>query len=230
MVGRPLFFEHNLDPFTYCASVLTATVLDDLDFVTMHGTSTVMNDKNEPAVLESQMKHLGRTPGNPLFAISQKYLTGHPKGAAGAWMLNGGLQVLDSGLIPGNRNLDSVDDRLERNEYIVYPNHSIQTGGLKAFSLTSFGFGQKGAQAIVVHPRYLYAMLEAKEYEEYRAKRLTRYRKAFRFFHHGLVTNTMFVPKTDAPYSPAQQNAILLNPTARATASSGSMPRYSFKS
>ncbi|KAI2791870.1 Fatty acid synthase subunit alpha [Penicillium oxalicum] len=221
--------QSSISPIRGALAVFGLTI-DDLDFVTMHGTSTVMNDKNEPAVLESQMKHLGRTPGNPFFAISQKYLTGHPKGAAGAWMLNGGLQVLDSGLIPGNRNLDSVDDRLERNEYIVYPNHSIQTGGLKAFSLTSFGFGQKGAQAIVVHPRYLYAMLEAKEYEEYRAKRLTRYRKAFRFFHHGLVTNTMFVPKTDAPYSPAQQNAILLNPTARATASSGSMPRYSFKS
>ncbi|KAJ6134373.1 hypothetical protein N7523_000695 [Penicillium sp. IBT 18751x] len=202
--------------------------IDDLDFVTLHGTSTVMNDKNEASVLEAQMKHLGRTSGNPLFAISQKYLTGHPKGAAGAWMLNGGLQVLDSGLIPGNRNLDSVDGNLEKNEYIVYPNRSIQTCGLKAFSLTSFGFGQKGAQAIVVHPRYLYAMVEQAEFEEYRKKRQTRYRKAFRFFHHGLVTNTMFVPKTEAPYRPAQQNAVLLDPTARATASLGSTVQYSF--
>ncbi|KAJ6023758.1 Acyl transferase/acyl hydrolase/lysophospholipase [Penicillium herquei] len=202
--------------------------IDDLDFVTLHGTSTVMNDKNEPSVLEAQMKHLGRTPGNPLFAISQKYLTGHPKGAAGAWMLNGGLQVLNTGLIPGNRNLDSVDGNLEKNEYIVYPNHSIQTCGLKAFSLTSFGFGQKGAQAIVVHPRYLYAMLEETEFKEYRKKRQIRHRKAFRFFHHGLVTNTMFVPKTEAPYRPAQQNSVLLDPTARATASSGSILQYSY--
>jgi fatty acid synthase subunit alpha len=199
-----------------------------VDFVTLHGTSTVMNDKNESSVLEAQMKHLGRTPGNPLFAISQKYLTGHPKGAAGAWMLNGGLQVLNSGLIPGNRNLDSVDGNLEKNEYIVYPNQSIQTCGLKAFSLTSFGFGQKGAQALVVHPRYLYAMLEQAEFKEYQKKRQTRHRKAFRFFHHGLVTNTMFVPKTDAPYSPAQQNTVLLDPTARATARLGSTLQYSF--
>ncbi|KAF7715224.1 Fatty acid synthase alpha subunit [Penicillium ucsense] len=221
--------QDSISPIRGALAVFGLNV-DDLDFVTLHGTSTVMNDKNEPAVLESQMRHLGRTPGNPLFAISQKYLTGHPKGAAGAWMLNGGLQVLDSGLIPGNRNLDSVDDQLEKNEYIVYPNHSIQTGGLKAFSLTSFGFGQKGAQAIVVHPRYLYAMVEAQEYERYRARRLTRYRKAFRFFHRGLVTNTMFVPKTEAPYSPAHQNAVLLNPTARAAASTGSAIQYSFGS
>ncbi|OJJ42478.1 hypothetical protein ASPZODRAFT_105188 [Penicilliopsis zonata CBS 506.65] len=200
--------------------------IDDLDFVTLHGTSTVMNDKNEPAVLEAQMKHLGRSPGNPLFAISQKYLTGHPKGAAGAWMLNGGLQVLDTGLVPGNRNLDNVDRHLEQNEYIMYPNRSIQTSGLKAFSLTSFGFGQKGAQAIVVHPRYLYAMLDQADFTDYQARRNTRYRKAFRFFHHGLATNAMFVTKSDSPYRPEQQNAVLLDPTARATASKGSL--YSF--
>ncbi|KAJ5262335.1 hypothetical protein N7524_007640 [Penicillium chrysogenum] len=202
--------------------------IDDLDFVTLHGTSTVMNDKNEPAVLEAQMKHLGRTPGNPLFAISQKYLTGHPKGAAGAWMLNGGLQALNSGIIPGNRNLDSVDGHLEKNDYIVYPNRSITTSGLKAFSLTSFGFGQKGAQAIVVHPRYLYAMLEQAEFKQYREKRQTRHRKAFRFFHRGMVANTMFVPKTEAPYTPEQQNSVLLDPTARAIASSGATLQYSF--
>lgn len=201
---------------------------DDVDFVTLHGTSTVMNDKNEPSVLEAQMRHLGRTPGNPLFAISQKYLTGHPKGAAGAWMLNGGLQVLNSGLIPGNRNLDSVDGHLEKNEFIVYPNHSIQTCGLKAFSLTSFGFGQKGAQAIVVHPRYLYAMLEESEFQEYRTKRQARHRKAFRFFNRGLATNTMFVPKTEAPYRPAQLNDVLLDPTSRATENSDSAAQYSF--
>jgi fatty acid synthase subunit alpha len=187
-----------------------------------------MNDKNEPAVLEAQMKHLGRTPGNPLFAISQKYLTGHPKGAAGAWMLNGGLQALNSGIIPGNRNLDSVDGHLEKNDYIVYPNRSITTSGLKAFSLTSFGFGQKGAQAIVVHPRYLYAMLEQAEFKQYREKRQTRHRKAFRFFHRGMVANTMFVPKTEAPYTPEQQNSVLLDPTTRAIASSGATLQYSF--
>ncbi|KJK60840.1 hypothetical protein P875_00042921 [Aspergillus parasiticus SU-1] len=206
--------ESAISPVRGSLAVFGLTI-DDLDFVSLHGTSTVMNDKNEAAVLEAQMRHLGRVPGNPLYAISQKYLTGHPKGAAGAWMLNGGLQVLDTGLIPGNRNLDNVDGKLQDNEYILYPNRSIQTKGLKAFSVTSFGFGQKGAQAIVVHPRYLYAMLEDGEYHAYRTRRLTRYRKAFRFFHHGLATNTMFVAKTEAPYRPDQQNAVLLDPTAR---------------
>ncbi|KAF7590229.1 hypothetical protein BBP40_003113 [Aspergillus hancockii] len=206
--------ESTISPIRGALAIFGLTI-DDLDFVSLHGTSTVMNDKNEAGVLETQMRHLGRMPGNALFAISQKYLTGHPKGAAGAWMLNGGLQVLDTGIIPGNRNLDNVDGNLEKNDFIVYPNRSIQTSGLKAFSVTSFGFGQKGAQAIVVHPRYLYAMLGDADFQAYRARRQTRYRKAFRFFHHGLATNTMFVAKNEAPYRPDQQNSVLLDPTAR---------------
>ena len=70
-------------------------------------------------------------------------MTGHPKGAAGAWMLNGAIQILESGLVPGNRNADNVDKLLEQYEYVLYPSRSIQTDGIKAVSVTSFGFGQK---------------------------------------------------------------------------------------
>ena len=78
--------------------------IDDLDVASFHGTSTVANDKNESEVIYKQLQHLGRKKGNALLAIFQKYLTGHPKGAAGAWMVNGCLQALNSGLVPGNRN------------------------------------------------------------------------------------------------------------------------------
>jgi fatty acid synthase subunit alpha len=188
---------------------------DDLDFVSLHGTSTSKNDQNETDVLQHQLTHLGRKLGNSTFVIAQKYLTGHSKGAAGAWMMNGALQILDSGLIPGNRNADNIDSKLEKNDMFVFPNRSIQTNGVKSFSLTSFGFGQKGAQAIGVHPKYLYAMLDEREFSEYRSKVQVRHRKAFRFFHNALATNTMFVPKDTAPYRPDQEAAVLLNPAAR---------------
>jgi len=61
--------------------------IDDLGVASFHGTSTVANDKNESDVICQQMVHLGRKKGNALLGIFQKYLTGHPKGAAGAWML-----------------------------------------------------------------------------------------------------------------------------------------------
>ena len=189
--------------------------IDDLGVASFHGTSTVANDKNESEVICKQMQHLGRKKGNALLGIFQKYLTGHPKGAAGAWMFNGCLQVLNSGLVPGNRNADNVDQAMEKFDYIVYPSHSIQTDGIKAFSVTSFGFGQKGAQAIGVHPRYLFATLERGQYEAYAQKVKARQKKAYRYFQNGLVHNSLFVAKTETPYKPEDESRVLLDPTAR---------------
>lgn len=189
--------------------------IDDLDVASFHGTSTVANDKNESDVICQQMKHLGRKKGNALLGIFQKYLTGHPKGAAGAWMFNGCLQVLNSGLVPGNRNADNIDKVMEKFDYIVYPSRSIQTDGVKAFSVTSFGFGQKGAQAIGIHPKYLYATLDPSQYQTYRTKVQARQKRAYRYFHNGLITNTLFVAKTHSPYEEAAMNEVFLNPSAR---------------
>ncbi|KAK5006770.1 3-oxoacyl-[acyl-carrier-protein] synthase, partial [Elasticomyces elasticus] len=189
--------------------------IDDLDVASFHGTSTVANDKNESDVICQQMKHLGRKKGNALLGIFQKYLTGHPKGAAGAWMFNGCLQVLNSGLVPGNRNADNVDKIMEKFDYIVYPSQSIQTDGVKAFSVTSFGFGQKGAQAIGIHPKYLFATLDHAQYSSYKQKVEARQKKAYRYFHDGLINNTMFRAKDKSPYEDGQMAQVFLDPQAR---------------
>ena len=189
--------------------------IDDLDVASFHGTSTVANDKNESDVICQQMKHLGRKKGNALLGIFQKYLTGHPKGAAGAWMFNGCLQVMNTGLVPGNRNADNVDKVMEKFDYIVYPSQSIQTDGIKAFSVTSFGFGQKGAQAIGIHPKYLFATLDQAQYQTYRTKVQARQKRAYRYFHNGLINNTLFVAKTHSPYADTQEIQVFLNPNAR---------------
>ena len=189
--------------------------IDDLNVASFHGTSTVANDKNESDVICQQMKHLGRKKGNALLGIFQKYLTGHPKGAAGAWMFNGCLQVLNSGLVPGNRNADNVDKVMEKFDYIVYPNKSIQTDGIKAFSVTSFGFGQKGAQAIGIHPKYLFATLDQAQYHTYKQKVQARQKRAYRYFHNGMVSNSLFVAKTHPPYTDDQQSKVFLDPTSR---------------
>ncbi|EYE93328.1 trifunctional fatty acid synthase subunit FAS2 [Aspergillus ruber CBS 135680] len=192
--------------------------IDDVNVASFHGTSTVANDKNESDVICQQMKHLGRKKGNALMGIFQKYLTGHPKGAAGAWMFNGCLQVLDTGLVPGNRNADNVDKTLEKFDYIVYPSRSIQTDGIKAFSVTSFGFGQKGAQVIGIHPKYLYATLDQAQFQTYKTKVESRQKKAYRYFHNGLVNNSIFVAKSKAPYEDDIQSQVFLNPDYRVTA------------
>jgi len=189
--------------------------IDDLGVASFHGTSTKANDKNESSVICQQLRHLGRTKGNAVLGIFQKYLTGHPKGAAGAWMMNGCLQVLNTGLVPGNRNADNVDPVMEEFDLILYPNRSIQTDGVKAFSVTSFGFGQKGAQAIGVHAKYLFATLDQATYEAYCEKVDARQKKAYRYFHSGMINNNLFVPKSHAPYTDEQLSKVLLNPDAR---------------
>lgn len=191
--------------------------IDDLGVASFHGTSTKANDKNESSVICQQLAHLGRSKGNAVLGIFQKYLTGHPKGAAGAWMMNGCLQVLNTGLVPGNRNADNIDEVMEKFDYIVYPSRSIQTDGVKAFSVTSFGFGQKGAQAIGVHPKYLFATLDKETFHEYRVKVEARQKKAYRFFHNGMINNTLFVAKDKSPYTDEQLSSVLLNPDARVT-------------
>ncbi|KAK8076207.1 hypothetical protein PG994_003479 [Apiospora phragmitis] len=151
--------------------------IDDLDVANLHGTSTKKNDVNETAVLQSQLAHLGRTKGNVLPCVLQKSLLGHGKGAAGAFAVNASLQMLASGLIPGNRNADNIDAELRDRDLLFFPSQTYRhpLGDVKAFSVTSFGFGQKGAQVIGVHAKYVLAAAfgaadRREAYEAYRAR------------------------------------------------------------
>lgn len=189
--------------------------VDDLDVASFHGTSTAIGDRNEMEVIQRQLSHLGRTKGNPVIGVFQKHLTGHSKGAAGAWMLNGCLQVLNHGLVPGNRNADNIDKDFEKFDHITFPNTSIQTDGVKAFSITSFGFGQKGAQAIGVHPKYLFATLNKDTYCEYRNRVLDRGNRARVHFQNCMINSQLFVPKDHPPYSDDREADALLDPMAR---------------
>ncbi|KAJ2605522.1 fatty acid synthase alpha subunit Lsd1, partial [Coemansia sp. RSA 1804] len=191
--------------------------IDDVGVASFHGTSTKANDKNESQVLERQFKHLGRTVGNACPAVCQKWLTGHPKGAAAAWMLNGVLQILRTGIIPGNRNADNIAAELEQFEYIMYPSRSIQTDGVKAGLLKSFGFGQVGGEILVLHPDFMLATLTRDQLAVYAAKVKAREAKSYRYWHNSLTGVHPFVQVKDAPpYTDAQEALVYLNPLARA--------------
>jgi len=206
--------DPGISPIRAALAVWNLTV-DDIDIASMHGTSTVANDKNESDVICKQMEHLGRAKGNTMLGVCQKSLTGHPKGAAGAWMFNGALQILDTGIVPGNRNADNVDANLKKFEGIVYPHKTIRTDSVKAVSITSFGFGQKGAQAIAVHPRYLFATLGQKPYDNYRVKVVDRQKQSYLRHNEALMTNSIFRAKTSPPYDPEDESRVYLDPMAR---------------
>ena len=195
--------------------------IDDVGVGSFHGTSTKANDYNESSVFDQQLSHLGRTPGALMPCIFQKHLTGHPKGAAAAWMLNGVLQVLSTGLVPGNQNADNIDSKLSSFSNLLFLSRPLQTNGIKAAMLKSFGFGQASGEAVVVHPNIILSTLTTEEYEIYAKKRQSRESRAARFAHTSLLgdasNHTLMQVKTTAPYSDEMEPKVYLNPLARAT-------------
>ncbi|ORI21515.1 type I polyketide synthase [Rhodococcus sp. 1168] len=134
---------------------------DDVAVISKHDTSTAANDPNEAELHTRLAKAIGRTDGAPLFVVSQKSLTGHSKGGAAAFQLIGLCQVLSNGVIPPNRSLDCVDDKMTEFEHLVWAREPLRFGDsvpLKAGLLTSLGFGHVSGLIAVVHPQ---AFLEA---------------------------------------------------------------------
>ncbi|KAJ2489200.1 fatty acid synthase alpha subunit Lsd1 [Coemansia sp. RSA 2050] len=190
---------------------------DDIGVASFHGTSTVANDKNESDIFNSQLTHLGRTPGHVVPVVCQKWLTGHSKGAAASFMVNGALQIMRSGLVPGNRNADNIAKELEEYDYALYLSKSVQTTGIKSCLLKSFGFGQVGGELLLVHSDYLFATLTQEQLEKYNVKLQRREPKAHRYLQDTLVGNHPFVQvKSSPPYTVEQERDIYLNPLARA--------------
>ncbi|TEA13262.1 Fatty acid synthase apf5 [Colletotrichum sidae] len=189
--------------------------IDDIAVASLHGTSTIKNETNECSVLQSQLKHLGRTQGNLLHCVCQKSLTGHSKAAATAWVVNGACQMLSSGVVPGNRNADNIDDALRQHDLLHFPDTTLKMDAINAVEITSFGFGQKGGQAILVHPKFLYATIRGEAFEEYTTKRASRWRKACKAFSEGLLGENLVNLKTSPPYDKREEMRALLDPTAR---------------
>ena len=130
-------------------------------------------------------------------------------------MLNGCCQTLDEHIVPGNRNADNIDAALDQWEHLVFPDRAIRVDEIKAFSVTSFGFGQKGAQALGVHPRFLFATLNQQRYEDYCDHRDKRYSKAKQHFQNAFYGGTMVTLKDDPPYPKPQQVETLIDVSAR---------------
>ena len=146
---------------------------DDIAVISKHDTSTLANDPNETELHERLAGALGRSPGAPLFVVSQKNLTGHAKGGAAAFQMVGLCQILRDGVIPPNRSLDCVDDELAVSDHFVWPRQTLRLGGrfpLKAGLMTSLGFGHVSGLVALVHPEAFLATLPAGERENYRAR------------------------------------------------------------
>lgn len=167
---------------------------DSISVLCLHGTSTAKGDTNEAHILNTQLNHLGRDSAisAPAIAVTSKWLTGHSKGAASSWALNTALQILATGTVPRNGNLDDLAPELSDLEHITFLGGRGAglklANGVDVVSVSAFGFGQKGAQALIVHPRFLFASLLGgrDEFEGYWAKMKVRRRLAKRELWDGI--------------------------------------------
>jgi len=146
---------------------------DDIAVVSKHDTSTLANDPNETELHERLADSLGRSPGAPLFVVSQKSLTGHSKGGAAAFQMMGLCQILRDGVIPPNRSLDCVDDELDGAAHLVWVRDTLRLGEqfpLKAGLVTSLGFGHVSGLVALVHPQAFLAALSPQERDDYKKR------------------------------------------------------------
>ncbi|OBA26957.1 thiolase-like protein [Hanseniaspora valbyensis NRRL Y-1626] len=208
--------DANISPIEGALSVFGLNA-NDITANTCHGTSTKANDKNESNIVNTIMKQCNRKPGNLLPIVAQKAITGHPKAAAGAWMINGALQIFKDSIIPGNFNADNVDGNLTKdNDYLLFNKENI-TGleTIKSIMVTSFGFGQKGALALIINPNYLLATLNENELNEYMNKFDHRYNKANSQYQHRILYNTIFQEKNSKPFESMADEDVYLDSELR---------------
>ncbi|MET9213567.1 MULTISPECIES: fatty acid synthase subunit beta domain-containing protein [unclassified Nocardia] len=150
---------------------------DDIAVISKHDTSTAANDPNESELHERLAGALGRTDGAPLFVVSQKSLTGHAKGGAAAFQLIGLCQVLENGVVPPNRSLDCVDEKMSAYPHLVWAREPLRFGdkfALKAGLVTSLGFGHVSGLLAVVHPQAFLAAIDPAARADYQERAQAR--------------------------------------------------------
>ncbi|MBI2346552.1 MAG: hypothetical protein HYV03_06685 [Deltaproteobacteria bacterium] len=149
---------------------------DDIAVVSKHDTSTKANDPNENQLHQLMHQTIGRTPGNPLIVHSQKAWLGHAKGGAGAWQANAAIQMLQTGIVPGNPNLDDVDPAMAAYPTMCFSDRTLHlgAGNISALLFTSLGFGHVGAGALFLHPNFALRILKSADLAAYATRRAKR--------------------------------------------------------
>ncbi|KAH0585247.1 hypothetical protein H2248_008491 [Termitomyces sp. 'cryptogamus'] len=201
---------------------------DDIGVLSIHGTSTNANEENETKIWNDIFKTISRTPGNAVPIMAQKSLLGHAKGGSAAWQMSGLLQTVITGIVPGNRNSDNIDSHFQDRTFLVFPSRSIHTDGIRAGVMSSFGFGQVGGTALVLHPRYLFGAIEPSYYEDYKKRNHVRSLESYKAMSEMMINNSLVKIKEHPPYLGDMEGKVLLNSLARATLDPKT-GEYSFK-
>ena len=113
----------------------------EIDYVNLHGTSTILNDKIETAALKQAFNcNAARIPMS-----ATKSQIGHPQGASGAAGLGAALCAMHTNRIPPTINLDQPDPECDL-DYV--PNKSREANVNLALC-NCIGFGSKNSALVV---------------------------------------------------------------------------------
>jgi 3-oxoacyl-[acyl-carrier-protein] synthase II len=114
---------------------------DAIDYVNLHGTSTVLNDRIETSALKQAL-------GDHSYSIpmsATKSQIGHPQGASGAAGIAATLLGFHSDVLPATINLDVNDDECDLDYVPNFPrNHKIDTA-----LCNCIGFGSKNSALVL---------------------------------------------------------------------------------
>ncbi|HEY3039772.1 MAG TPA: beta-ketoacyl-[acyl-carrier-protein] synthase family protein [Pyrinomonadaceae bacterium] len=113
----------------------------EVDYVNLHGTSTVLNDRIETSALKLALN--GQAITTPMSATKSQI--GHPQGASGAAGLAAALCAMHTGIIPPTINLDEPDPQCDL-DYVANTGRKAEVG---VALCNCIGFGSKNSALVI---------------------------------------------------------------------------------
>lgn len=114
---------------------------EEVDYVNLHGTSTVLNDKIETNALKLAFKeHAYKIPMS-----ATKSQVGHPQGASGAAGIGAALCAMTTGIIPPTINLDEPDPECD----LDYVPNVAREARVDVALCNCIGFGSKNSAIVI---------------------------------------------------------------------------------
>jgi 3-oxoacyl-[acyl-carrier-protein] synthase II len=114
---------------------------DEVDYVNLHGTSTVLNDRIETSALKLALD--GQAITTPMSATKSQI--GHPQGASGAAGLAAALCAMHTNMIPPTINLDEPDPDCD----LDYVPNIAREANVRVALCNCIGFGSKNSALVI---------------------------------------------------------------------------------
>lgn len=116
-------------------------VPEEIDYVNLHGTSTLLNDRIETHALKLALG--GQAKQIPMSATKSQI--GHPQGASGAAGIAAALCAMHTGMIPPTINLDEPDPECD----LDYVPHKAREQSVRIALCNCIGFGSKNSALVI---------------------------------------------------------------------------------